>query len=121
MVSPKANHILTAFGMDAIVVLQGSPGVHPHPAGNFQNLVAVAVDYHLVVNWPKRTPHLRQTLHRYKLFVFTLPIAKGGPNTQFLANTLLKQHRKGKWKNAKSRHEKVGEKGGFSYGKIMRR
>jgi hypothetical protein len=68
--------------------------VCPHPAGNFQNLLAVAVYYHLAVNEPKRTPNLRQTFRRNKLLVIISPITSGGPNAYFPATSLLIKHKR---------------------------
>ena len=102
MVPPKANHVLQTLRTNTVVVFQGSPRVRPHPAGNFQNLVAVAVYYHLTINRPKRTSHLRQTLHCHELLVLASPIPKGGANAHFTAKILLRQYRKA---NGKTRSQ----------------
>jgi hypothetical protein len=78
--------------MEKVIVIQGSPGLRPHPAGNFQNLVTIAVYYHLATY----ITNFRQAFNRNEFLIRFLPIPKGRPNTQFSAKTLLRQHKKGK-------------------------
>lgn len=109
VISPKVGHVLPTFHMDTVIVVQGSPGVRPHPADNFQNLVTIAVYYHLTTG----ILNLQQAFNRDKFLILVLPIAKKRPNTHLSVKTLLIQHKKGKWQSAWLRGgeaHKVGEK-----------